>query len=728
MAMFDNANAPRFLFTAGSHEWHVVDFTIEEQLSTPFQADLTLACEEEVPFEDIIGTNGLLTIDSDDGERHLHGIVNRFIHTGIAGRFLLYSARIVPQMWLLSLEQDCRIFQDKTTPDIVKQILEEAGITSDLFDFRLQGQYPAATYCVQYRETDLEFVSRLLAREGIFYFFEHSEDKHLLVFGDGPVNYQPIAGENQVPLNPASGKVAEEEAVITFQVQQQIRSGKYTLRDFNFERPSLDLTAEQTDSDNETLEIYDYPGAYATTEAGRKQAQVRLLQGTLFKEQAEGVGVVPRFVPGFTFALTAHPIDRFNGEYLLTEVRHQGAQPQVLAEKSAVEGGTRYENRFEAVPASVTVQARRTAPKPVVEGVQTAIVVGPPGEEIYTDAHGRVKVQFHWDRQGQRNEHSSCWIRVSQAWAGAGWGAMFIPRIGHEVIVDFIEGDPDRPIITGRVYHGTNIPPYSLPDEKTKSTLLSNSSQGGDGSNEIRFEDKKGSEEIYLHGQKDWTIAIENDKNQEIGNDETLMVGNDRTKNVGNNQKETVGSDKTIQVGGNHKEEIGAGQTISVSSNRNVKVGASDVLNVGGGRTVKVGGSEQHHITAEKAVTCASEKHNVTGTRDLIIGIEQKKVGGMRSVTAASESYSVPGARTLTLGNEARSVGSQQTFLGMDVTTDSGAKFENFAGIKVSNAFALLMELKQISISVANVSIGYTSFKLDQDGIQVNTNALHVIG
>jgi type VI secretion system secreted protein VgrG len=531
-----------------------------------------------------------------------------------------------------------------------------------------------------------------------------------------------------LPLNPASGKVAEEEAVITFQVQQQIRSGKYTLRDFNFERPSLDLTAEQTDSDNETLEIYDYPGAYATTEAGRKQAQVRLLRGTMFKEQAEGVGVVPRFVPGFTFVLTAHSIERFNGEYLLTEVRHEGAQPQVLAEKSAVEGGTRYANHFEAVPASVTVQAKRTAPKPVVEGVQTAIVVGPPGEEIYTDAHGRVKVQFHWDRQGQRNEHSSCWIRVSQAWAGAGWGAMFIPRIGHEVIVDFIEGDPDRPIITGRVYHGTNTPPYSLPDEKTKSTLLSNSSQGGDGSNEIRFEDKKGSEEIYLHGQKDWTISIENDKNQEIGNDETLMVGNDRTKNVGNNQKETVGSDKTIQVGGNHKEEIGAGQTISVSSNRNVKVGASDVLNVGGGRTVKVGGSQQHHITAEKAVTCASEKHNVTGTRDLIIGIEQKKVGGMRSVTAASETYSVPGARTLTLGNEARSVGSQQTFLGMDVTTDSGAKFENFAGIKVSNAFALLMELKQISISVANVSIGYTSFKLDQDGIQVNTNALHVIG
>lgn len=727
MAIFKEANAPRFLFDAGGHEWHVVDFTIEETLSKPFQADLTLACEEEVPFADMIGTNGLLTIDSDDGERHLHGIVNRFIHTGVAGRFLLYSARIVPQMWLLSLEQDCRIFQDKSIPDIVKQILEESGITSDLFDFRLQGQYPAVTYCVQYRETDLQFVSRLLAREGIFYFFEHSEDKHLLIFGDSPVNYQPIAGENQVPLNPAGGAVAEEEAVISFQVQQQIRSGKYTLRDYNFERPSLDLTAEQSDSENNRLEVYDYPGAYATTESGRKKARVRLLQGTMFKEQAEGVGLVPRFVPGLTFVLTAHPISRFNAEYLLTDVRHAGAQPQVLAEMAAADGATRYENHFTAVPATVTVQTPCAA-KPLIEGVQTAIVVGPSDEEIYTDAHGRVKVQFHWDRQGARNEHSSCWIRVSQSWAGSSYGAMFIPRIGHEVIVDFIEGDPDRPIITGRVYHGTNTPPYPLPDEKTKSTLKSNSSQGGGGSNEIRFEDQKGSEEIYLHGQKNWTIAVENDKNQTIGNDESLKVKNNRTKKVGANQKETIGGNKNIDVTGAHQEKIGGNQSVDVGANRNQTVNTNEVVTVGSNRTVKVGGIQKHTIGALKDLTCAVEMHTVSGNRTLTIGAENKTVSNARILTAAVENHTVTGTRSLTVGNEIRTVTNQQTFLGMDVTTDSGAKFENFAGIKVTNAFALLMELKQISISVANASIGYTSFNLSQDGIKVNTNALHVIG
>ncbi|MCJ8501786.1 type VI secretion system tip protein VgrG [Desulfatitalea alkaliphila] len=728
MSLSSAANASRFFLEAGGHEWQIVDFTIDEKVSAPFQADVNLACEEEVPFEDIIGQNAVLTIESADGERYLHGIVNRFVHTGLAGRFLLYRARIVPQMWLLSLAQDCRIYQDQTVPDIVQQVLEESGITADLFDFRLKNQYPERTYCVQYRETDLAFVSRLLAEEGIFYFFEHSDEKHLLIFGDGPVNYQPIAGNDQVPLNIGSGTVAEEEAVLTFQMQQQLRPGKLTLKDFNFEKPSVDLTADQTDSENESREIYDYPGAYTTTEQGRKIARVRLQQETMAKTQADGTSVVPRFIPGCTFALTDHTIDRFNSEYLLVEVRHEGAQPQVLEEQTGAGGATRYENRFFAIPSSATVQPERKKAKPVMDGVQTAIVVGPSDEEIYTDAHGRVKVQFHWDRLGGRDENSSCWIRVSQAWAGAGWGAMFIPRIGHEVIVDFIEGDPDRPIVTGRVYHGTNSPPYTLPDEKSKSTLKSNTTKGGEGSNELRFEDEKGKEEVYLHAQKNWTIGVENDKNQTIGNDESLRVKNDREKKVDANQKETIGGNKTIDVTGAHKEKIGGNQTVNVGAKRNLTVNTEEVVNVGTNRTLKVGGIQKHTITGQNDLTCATEKYTVSGNRTVTAGTESKTVNGMRTLSANVESYTVSGNRNLTVGNETRTVTNQQTFLGMDVTTDSGAKFENFAGLKVSNAFALLMELKQISISVANASIGYTSFNLSQDGIKVNTNALHVIG
>jgi type VI secretion system secreted protein VgrG len=728
MVIFATANEPRFTFSAEGMELLVVGFQVRENICAPFEVDLSLASEDELTFEDIIGKNGLLTIETPDGERHVHGIVNQFMHTAINGRFFLYEARVVPQVWLLSLEQDCRIFQEKNAPDIVKQILEESGITSDLFEFRLQNTYPERDYCVQYRETDLNFISRLLEEEGIFYFFEHSQDKHLLVFGDGTVNYKPIAGENQVPLNPGSGMMSEEEAVLSIQVRRRIHSGKYTLRDYNFEKPAVDLTAQQTDKDHQNLEIYDYPGEYASSDDGRKRVQVRLLQATMFREKAEGVSVVPRFVPGFTFKLTAHAIDRFNREYLLTEVTHKGAQPQVLAEKAAAGSTTSYENTFVSVPSSVTIKPERVSPKPLIEGVQTAIVTGPSGEEVHTDKNGRVKVQFHWDRLGRKDEGSSCWIRVSQAWAGAGWGAMFIPRIGHEVIVDFIEGDPDRPIITGRVYHGTNMPPYPLPDEKTKSALKSNSSKGGGGFNEIRLEDKKGSEEIYIHGEKDWNITIKNDKTQSIGNNEKLTVGNDREKEVKSNQKETIGSDKTIKVTGNHNEEIGSNQTIKVGGKRDVTVTGQETLKLNSGRTVKVTGLQDHQISAENKLKCATETHTVSGKRTVKVGgMEEKTIGAMRKITSATENYTVSGHRTVTVGNETRNITNQHKFLGMDVTTDSGFKLENFGGLKVSNAFALLMELKQINISVANAVIGYTSFKLDQDGIQVKTNALFVI-
>ena len=307
--------------------------------------------------------------------------------------------------------------------------------------------------------------------------------------------------------------------------------------------------------------MYDYPGEYLTQNEGRQLAQARLQAAIMFKDTALGQSDVPRLLPGFTFSLHGHDLDNFNQEYVLVEVNQSGKQPQVLGEKALDESGTHFGNHFIALPSSVVIRPERITPRPTVVGVQTAIVTGPSGEEIYPDKHGRVKVQFHWDRQGKQDENSSCWIRVSQAWAGAGWGAMFIPRIGQEVIVDFIEGDPDRPIITGRVYHGTNTPPYELPAEKTKSTVKSDSTKGGGGSNEIRFEDKKGSEEIYIHGQKDWTIAIDNNKNQTVGANETLAVGANRTKTVGNDQQETIGANKTITVSSNHTETIGVNKT-----------------------------------------------------------------------------------------------------------------------------------------------------------------------
>ncbi|MDY7033591.1 MAG: type VI secretion system tip protein TssI/VgrG [Thermodesulfobacteriota bacterium] len=498
-----SASEAQFLCQISNRELRVVDFTAKEEISSTYEVNLTLASEDEVDFDDVIGKEALLTVLGEEADRYFHGIINEFMQTGRSGRFCLYRATMVPSLWLLSLEQDCRIFQEKSLQDIVTQVLQDAGITSDLFEFRLQGQYDPKEYCVQYRETDLNFISRLLEEEGIFYFFEHFEDKHLLAFGDSTVNYQPIPGEQnddsqtEVPYHAPDSMVPVTEYAYNVVLSRQIHSGKVTLKDFNFEKPSLDLTAQNQAQSFENLEMYDYPGEYFDENRGSKLAEIRLQESTMLQDKAEGHSTCPRFNPCFTFKLTDHEYENFNQEYLLVEVFHSGSQPQVLEEQAGT-GHSSYFNQFLCVPSSITIRPERNTPKPIVEGVQTAIVVGPSGEEIYTDEHGRVKVQFHWDREGKNDENSSCWIRVSQLWAGAGWGAMYIPRIGHEVIVDFIEGDPDRPIITGRVYHGTNTPPYSLPDEKTKSTLKSNTTTGGGTANELLMEDLNGKTQVVL--------------------------------------------------------------------------------------------------------------------------------------------------------------------------------------------------------------------------------------
>jgi type VI secretion system secreted protein VgrG len=334
-------------------------------------------------------------------------------------------------------------------------------------------------------------------------------------------------------------------------------------------------------------EVYDYPAEFDKRSGGDRLANIRMQEEEAQITAVTGSSVCRAFTSGYRYDLKDFYRDDMSEKpYVLTSLNHEATEPVAV---SGQEVEASYNNSFTCIPFEVPYRPVRDTQKPMVEGVQTAIVVGPSGEEIYTDEHGRVKVQFHWDREGKRDENSSCWIRVSQGWAGAGWGAMYIPRIGHEVIVEFLEGDPDRPIITGRVYHGNNKPPYGLPGEKTKSTIKSDSSLGGGGSNEIRFEDKKGEEEVFLHGQKDWTIAIENDKNQTVGNDETLSVANNRSKSVGNDQSETIGSNKTISVGKNHSESIGENKSISVGKNHTESIGENASIDITKNETTSIG-------------------------------------------------------------------------------------------------------------------------------------------
>ncbi len=584
-----------------SQELKVVGFSGSEKISAPFRYSIELACEDaELDFSSCINRPALLTLigDHDNIERYVHGIVQHIGHVRHAQQFTIYNIELVAQLDWLTLRRNSRIYQNTTVPDIIQSVFKDAKISADQFKLSLNATYEAREYCVQYRETDLQFVARLMEEEGIYYYFEHSKDAHLLIIADNANVPKAIGDPNTVAFHTGTGTVDAEDAVRTFSYSEQVQSGMVTLRDFNFKKPALGLQSQKQASQFTNLEVYDYPGGYDVPGGGNKYAQIRLEALQAAADQGQGESNCLRLLPGFRMKLDEHPRKKLNQEYLLTEMTCTARQPQVLQDVASSEG-TSYNNNFSCIPSSVPYRVPQDAKKPRIDGVQTAIVTGPAGEEIYVDEHGRVKVQFHWDREGKNDEKSSCWIRVSQLWAGAGWGAMFIPRIAQEVVVEFIEGDPDRPIITGRVFHGTNRPPYKLPDEKTKSTIKSDSTKGGGGSNEFRFEDTKAKEEIYLHGQKDWNIRIENDTKEWIGHDRHLVVMHDQLERVEGDKHQYVKGDHNIKIDGTLSIEVGADlhqktaqhYAHEVGNEIHLKGGQKVVIEAGTELTIKAGGS-----------------------------------------------------------------------------------------------------------------------------------------
>jgi type VI secretion system secreted protein VgrG len=633
-----------------------------EEISSPFSFELEMLSENHnIAFKDIIGKSVTVSILLADGsKRYVNGIISRFSQGrggGEAGgdpRFSTFTATMVPFFWLLTRTSDSRIFQGLSVPDIVEKILKEKEVLD--YEIKLHGSYEKRDYCVQYRETDFNFISRLLEEEGIYYFFKHEDKKHILVLSDVPDEHKPCPKQEAARYQISAGGQLEEDMLTSLEIAQEIRVGKYTLKDFNFETPATDLKVEvpsQQAVGPGEREIYDYPGGYGKRAEGDRLANIRMQEEEAAVTTINGSSNCRAFTSGYKFDLKDYYRDDMNNKaYVLTSIHHDATQEYIPGEEGAE---LSYGNNFSCIPFNVPYRPRRRTPRPVVEGIQTAIVVGPKGEEIYPDEHGRVKVQFHWDREGKNDENSSCWIRVSQVWAGAGWGAMYIPRIGHEVVVDFVEGDPDRPLITGRVYHGNNRPPYSLPGEKTKSTIKSDSTLGGGGSNEFRFEDKKGSEEIFLHGQKDWTIAIENDKNQTVGHDETLAVGNNRTKSVGVNQSETIGSNKTIDVGVNHTETIGSNMSLTVGSNKTELVTINSAETIGAAKEITVGGLLQITVGAAMNETVAGAKAEEVGAfkGETVGGNKSESIGGNRSLTTGGDLKETVGKdRTVKIGKD----------------------------------------------------------------------------
>jgi type VI secretion system secreted protein VgrG len=598
MARTLSANTSRFVFEAGGIRFLVVAFSAQEAISHLYSVRLELAFEQDVATCEILGRPALLTIHSGEQDRLFHGLVHHCRRSGKRGRFYLFHVLVGPQVRLLDHRTDCRIFQDRTVPQIVREVLVQAGLSADAFADRLTGHYPMRPYCVQYRESDLCFVRRLLQEEGIFFFFEHSREGHVMVFGDSPANYNPLTGNADIAFNPGGGLAPDQETVLQFRRGQSITSDAYALRDYTYEKPGLDLGAQSSIDGAGALAAFDYPGLYDLPEQGRRLARVRLEAVIQERDKAEGQSVVTRFTPCRTFTLGGAEADTFAGEYLLTGLTHRGEQPAVLDERSDSALASLYLNEFEAVPAATSVRPADPALiKRIVQGSQTAIVTGPEGEEIYTDRHGRVKVKFHWDRAARADERRSCWMRVSQNWAGPGWGALFIPRIGQEVIVDFLEGDPDRPIITGRVYHSDNYPPYPLPAEKTKSTLKSSSSPGGQGFNEIRFEDRKDEEQLFIHAQKDMDLCVKNDRRTVIGNDAHLIVTQNLHEQIDAACHRIIKGDRLTRIDGacsctvtkDRQEKIGGHYGLSAGRQIHLCAGNDLVLEAASGLTLKAG-------------------------------------------------------------------------------------------------------------------------------------------
>lgn len=567
--------------------------TAQERLSGLFDIELDLvSSESSIDPLTILGTPAGISIDlPQGGQRHLHGFVARFALDGMAGELYRYRARLQPWLWFLTRTADCRIFQNVAVPDIVKTVFRDLGFTD--FKDALTRSYQPWEYCVQYRETAFAFVSRLMEHEGIYYYFEHEADKHTLVLADSMSSHATTANYDSVPYYPPeqSGR-RKRDHIYDWSMAWEVQSGKYTHTDFDFTKPQQDLKT-QADAPrghgHADGEVFDYPGLYKSTDLGSTLARSRIDERRARYAVGHGRGDARGLAVGALFTLTGFSRADQNKEYLITSATYEAASNE-FASGAQAGIGFDYTCTFTTLATSDQFRPPETTPKPVVRGPQTAFVVGPSGQEIYTDEYGRIKVQFHWDRLGKKDENSSCWIRVGQAWAGDKWGVLFIPRINQEVIVDFLEGDPDRPIVTGCVYNGTNKPPYDLPDNATVSTIKSNSSTGGGGSNELKFTDAKGSEEVYFHAQKDFKREVEHDDALTVQNNQTITIKNDRTETVqqGNesvtiaqgNRSVTVstGNDTLTVRQGNLSIAVSAGAiSISAAQSIELKVGGSSL-------------------------------------------------------------------------------------------------------------------------------------------------------
>ncbi|MBK8336498.1 MAG: type VI secretion system tip protein VgrG [Sterolibacteriaceae bacterium] len=619
-----------------------------ETLGRLFDYQLTLlATRNDIDPKALLGKHATVKLQlPKGGPRHFDGCITRFALTGSHGRYVRYEMQLRPWQWFLTRAADCRIFQKQTVPDIIKQIF--AKYPNAAFELRLSGSYQPWDYCVQYRETDHNFISRLMEQEGIYSYFTHAEGKHTLILADSPAAHDPYPGYASIGyvLDNRSSST-EKERIVDWAWGAQVQSGKYVIDEYDFTKPGTELQQKSLhprEHDEASHEIYDWPGEYDAASEGDTYVRLRMEEVQAAHERIHALSNARGIGAGHTFKLKGHPRADQNKQYLIVACHLDLASNDYEAASS---GGATFNASFEAIPAATQYRSPRDTPKPLIQGVQTAKVVGPAGEEIYTDEYGRVKVHFHWDRYGKQDENDSCWIRVSHPWAGKNFGMMGIPRLGQEVVVDFVDGDPDRPLITGRVYNAEQMHPWDLPANKTQTGILSRSTKGGayGNANAIRFEDKLGEEQLWLHAEKDQLTEVEHDEDKWVGNDRRKTIDGNETTTVHKNRTETVDQNETITVHQNRTERVDRNESISIGQNRSEDVELNEHIEIGVNRTEFVGANETVTIGKNRSVT----------------------IGGSKSETIArAKSETIALAKALTIG------GAYQTSVGAAMNTSVG--------------------------------------------------------
>ncbi|HBX53931.1 type VI secretion system tip protein TssI/VgrG [Pseudomonas sp. UBA2684] len=583
--MFNPANETHFSLTIEGldHDLQVLEFSGREAISQPYRFELELVSQRpDVDLQSLLHQRAFLAF-SPDG-LGIHGLIYRVAQGESGKRLTRYTLSIVPQLSYLTHRTNQRIFQHLTVPQIVAQVLEEHGIALGGYQFQLGPTvYPKRDYCVQYDESDLHFIQRLCEEEGIHYHFQHSEQGHVLVFGDDQSAFGKL-GQPTAYLQD-NGMTAAEPVIKRFAVRLETRTSRTTRRDYDFEQPRLLMEAAfEEDRGPEAkplpdLEDYDYPGRFVDRARGKHLSQRHLERHRADYRLAEGHGDQPKLLSGHFLELSDHPCQDCNDLWLLHEVIHQGKQPQVLEESvsshTAASDGFQqgYRNHFTATPWTVPFRPPLAHPKPRVLGSQTAVVTGPAGEEIHCDEYGRIKVQFHWDRHGQTDDKTSCWLRVSSNWAGDRYGGIAIPRIGMEVLVTFLEGDPDQPLVSGCLYHAEHVVPYDLPANKTRTVFKTLSTPGGGGYNELRIEDRKGAEQIFIHAQRDWDENIEHDQK--------IRVGHERHDTVEANSYTELKAEEHLTVIADRKVEVKPDDHLTVGQNQHIKLGTAQLSKAG---------------------------------------------------------------------------------------------------------------------------------------------------